>query len=165
MTNKTHASVINWVDRTDCSEHNTFEQAAIDRTKSMFTKVADLSWFYHDAIPDRDGDEPAVVPFNSEAGRRQVESQLSRTTNRRTEQLAQVLKLVEDTTPAESAQSYDLLRACRPLGTYFHPDTTHLFDGTQWSFGSPILNAERVDEIQEHHDPSNLAIVNVQLRY
>lgn len=165
MTSKTTASVISWVEWADDAADVTFEQAAIDRAKSMFTKVADHDWFYHDVTADRDGDEPAVVPFTSDTGQRRVEHRLSQTAKRRQKQLAKVCELVDDSSTSEAAQSYDLLHTCRRLGTYYHPSTAHLFDGTQWSFGSPILNTERVAEIEAHHDPSSLAVVNVRLRY
>lgn len=165
MTSKTTASVISWVEWADDAAHVTFEQAAIDRAKSMFTKVADHDWFYHEVTADRDGDEPAVVHFTSDIGQRRVKRRLSQTTKRRQEQLAKVREVVEDDSTSEAAQSYDLLRTCRRLGTYYHPSTAHLYDGTQWSFGSPILNPERVAEIEAHHDPSALAVVDVRLRY
>jgi hypothetical protein len=165
MTSKTTASVISLVEAADDSEPTVFEQEAIDRARSMFQRVSDLKWFYHDVAPDQDGDGPAVVPFSSAAGRRRIQTQLSRTAKRRTKQLRTVIEHTEDTSLDEAAESYEVHRACRQLGTYYHPSTTHLFDGTRWSFGSPILSEDRVAEIEDNHNPSHLAVVDVKLRY
>jgi len=166
MSNTTHASVISFVEDAAALDVAATKQAAIDRATSVLTEFADHCWYYHDATVVESDVGPAVVPLATDAGRKHVAARLEETATRREEHLAEVLAVVDDAPSlAAAAVTDDLVRACCRLGLVSHPAGASLYDGTKWTFGSPILHEDRLAEITDHHAIETLFVVEVRLAY
>lgn len=166
MSNTTQASVVSFVEHAADLAATAAEQAAIDRATTVFTEFADHRWYYHDAtVADRYAGA-AVVPLATEAGRECMAARLQETSRDRVGHLATVLAVVgEAPSLAAAVATDDLVQACRHLGAISHPDGAYLYDGTNWTFGSPILHDDRLAEITDHHDPETLFVVEVRLTH
>lgn len=166
MSNTTAASVVSFVEDAADLDGAATKRAAIDRATSIFSAFAAHRWYYHDATVAERDTAPAVVSLATNAGRERVAARLEETTKHRKAHLAEVLEVVEEASSlAAAATTDDLVRACRRLGLVSHPDGASLYDGTEWTFGSPILHDGRLAEITDHHDLETLFVVDLRLTY
>jgi hypothetical protein len=65
----------------------------------------------------------------------------------------------------DAAVDEEVADAARKLGSRTNSDTTHLFDATDYTNGSPILNHDRFEKIIDHYDSETLHLVPVKLTY
>ena len=162
MTDITTASVLVNIDPDD--RHSDDEQRALDKALSIQHRCSDLNQYYHSASPSTRRGDP-VVPLDSEEGRRRLDATLERTTDHRSQSLTTIKEAFEAAESVEEvAQDMEVLHAAHRVGSWAYPWSTFLYDGSRYSFGSPVVSRERVDDIVDHHDET-LYLVDIELTY
>lgn len=163
MSNMTSATVVTATDPTSSLSER---QQAIDRATTVFNGSAFHREYYTAVnLADVDDDYEPVVPMDTDEGKARVGDKLEKTIEAREHHLNEILDAVEDGCVWDAAQNYDVQGDARRLGRECEPSGAFIFDGTDFSFGSPILGPDRMDDIAEAADRSNLYLVDLQLTY
>lgn len=141
----------------------------ISAAESVILRSDDHNDFYYkliERVPEVDGTELAtVVPLDSEDGRALADHQIERTVDEKARFVEKVVDAADGGEDVEgAAQSYDVTRWGREIGCW-RSTSAYLYDGTSWSRSQPVLNHERLAEIEEHAEDTDLALVTFTGKY
>lgn len=101
-----------------------------------------------------------VVMLASDNGEALVDVRIEQTVEEKADLISEIVTAAEQDSPADAAQSYDVMRTARELGNW-RSTSAYLYDGTGWSRGQPVLTDMRVDTIQsEYSGEWDLGLVN-----
>ena len=140
------------------------EEEAANRAKSVFRDFEDHQFYYSNVQLD-DEDGLAVVTLDSEEGQARLSDRMEQTAEARETNLQKLMDAVgEASTLSEAARSDDLFNAAHRLGMYPHPEVGYLFDGSNWKFGSPVLNEGHLDDLIKCSEDATMYLVDLKLR-
>jgi len=151
--------IIPVINQEDINENQIIRKAIIAINNSE-------DWFGHYYDNWEDTETDPVVELRSEKGQGQTEDLLIKTKAAKADLLQRLFEIVEEEGVEEAATNYDVFNTARQIGAWRQP-SGFLIDGTNWSFGEPILNESRLTEIKKHYDdePTTLFLVRLDAQY